>query len=124
MSGKKYKQFVAAAMVTLVVVALTHIPMKYMSHRLCAGGFDKLIHAVAYGVITIFFLRAVRASISILSVFFIFCMVISIGAIDELTQSFVDRTVSMNDWFADVTGCFIVLCVVLYFHLSQKIISR
>ena len=120
----KYKQFITAAVVTLIVVVLTHIPMKYMSHRLCAGGFDKFMHAVAYGVITFFFLRAVRASISMLSVFLVFCMVVSIGAIDELTQSFVDRTVSMNDWLADVTGCFIVLCVVIYFHLSQRLISR
>lgn len=124
MSVNKYRQFVTAAAVTLVVVALTHIPMKYMSHRLCAGGFDKFIHAAAYGVITFFFLRAIRTSISMLSILFVFCAVISIGAIDELTQSLVDRTVSMNDWLADVTGCFIVLCVVLYFHISQRLISR
>ena len=35
--------------------------------------------------------------------------IMSGGAIDELTQSFVNRTTSIADWFADVIGIIIAL---------------
>ena len=71
MSVLKFKQLIVAVTVTLIVVTLTHILMEYMSNQqLEVDGFDKLVHAMAYGTITFFFLQTIKTSVSLLSVFF------------------------------------------------------
>jgi len=70
MSVLKFKQLIVAVTVTLIVVTLTHILMEYMSNQLEVDSFDKLVHAMAYGTITFFFLQTIKTSVSLLSVFF------------------------------------------------------
>jgi len=68
------------------------------------AGADKVGHAVAYGLITMSFLLAVRWPVSRRLWGIIILAVASIGAADELTQPFAKPDCSGWDWTADLIG--------------------
>ncbi len=102
------KWLIIAVTFTVTVVFLTHLPQEAISFRLQVGGLDKLAHALAYGAITFLFILSLRACPSLLLGLILFFAILALGTIDELTQSFVNRTASLADWLADVTGIFVV----------------
>jgi VanZ family protein len=80
-----------------------------MPSPLQKDGVDKLQHVLAYGVITFLFLISLRTSPTMLSALLLFLAVSVIGAFDELTQLFVNRTASVTDLVADIVGILFVL---------------
>ena len=94
---------------TATVVFLTHLPQETIPSPLQENGFDKLAHVLAYGVITFLFILSVRTSFCLLSAAFLFFAILAIGATDEITQPLINRTASLADWLANVTGIVIVL---------------
>lgn len=102
------KWLTIAVTFTATVLFVTHIPQEIMPERLQVRGLDKIEHIVAYGVITFLFILSLRASPTMLSAAVLFFAILALGAIDELTQPFVNRTASLTDWLADVTGIFVV----------------
>lgn len=103
-----FKWLIVAVTFTAVVLLLTHIPQEAIPSRLQVSGPDKLAHALAYGAITYLFVLSLRTSPRLLSALFLFFAILAVGALDELTQPFFNRTVSLTDWLADVTGIFVV----------------
>lgn len=85
------KWLIAAIMVTLGVLFLTHLPQEMMPGQLQEDDFDKLQHIVAYEVITLFFVLSIKNSFSRSLGVILFFLVLAIAAIDELTQLFVSR---------------------------------
>jgi VanZ family protein len=100
-----------AILVTALFFLFTHIPQEMIPSTLRKGGVDKLEHVLAYGVITFLFLIALRTSLTIRSALLLLVVVTVIGAFDELTQIFVNRTPSVTDLIADIVG---ILCVLIF----------
>jgi VanZ family protein len=104
------KRLKITILVTALLFILTHIPQEMIPPTLRKGGIDKLEHALAYGVITLLFLISIRTSLTIRSALLLLVAVSVIGIFDELTQTFVNRTASVNDLIANIVG---ILCVLL-----------
>ena len=98
------KSLTTAILFTAAVLVFTHLPQETVPSSLQKDGVDKLQHVLAYGVITFLFLISLRTSPTMLSALLLFLAVSVIGAFDELTQSFVNRTASVTDLVADVAG--------------------
>ncbi len=108
MSIFNIKWLIIAVGFTAIVVLLTHLPEDATPSVLQIRGLDKLAHALAYGGITYLFILSLRTSPTMLSALLLFFIILAIGTIDELTQPLVNRTASLADWLADVTGIFVV----------------
>jgi len=98
------KLLITAILFTAAVLVFTHLPQETMPSLLQKDGVDKLEHVLAYGVITFLFLISFRTSPTMLSALLLFLAVSVIGAFDELTQPFVNRTASVTDLAADIVG--------------------
>ena len=110
-----------AILVTVVVLVLTHIPQAMMPSSLGEDGIDKLEHVVAYGVIAYLFLISLRGAPTVRSALLLCFAVSLIGAFDELTQPFVNRTASVTDLAADVVG---ILSAVILFAVKRQRLMR
>lgn len=102
---------IVAVICLISLLFTTHLPDKSVPDRFRAGGLDKLAHIAAYGIITFLFLLSLRNASSLLTVLFLL-LLLSIGAIDEITQPLVNRIGSIWDWCANLCG--IVLASGLY----------
>lgn len=94
----------------LCAFGATHIPAAEMP-KLPTN--DKTLHVIGYAGLTAIFLLALKSYkvgfyTSILAAILIFP---AYGAIDEITQPFVNRYASFDDWLADIAGVAIVLIV-------------
>ncbi len=110
-----------AAAATLGVFGLTHIPQDAIPKVLQANKFDKVEHVAAYGTITVLYMLALKSqegddtagrkrrrrwelsrwlSMAVLIVLGLG----AIGAVDEWTQPYVNRTCSIWDWTANMVG--------------------
>ena len=94
---------------TAATLVLTHLPQETIPSVLRKSGLDKLQHALAYGVIMLLFLMALKTPSNVLSVMRLFLVVAVIGVIDELTQGFADRTPSIADFAANIVGMLVVI---------------
>ena len=110
-----------AILVTVVVLVLTHIPQAMMPSSLGEDGIDKLEHVVAYGVIAYLFLISLRGAPTVRSALLLCFAVSLIGAFDELTQPYVNRTASVTDLAADVVG---ILSAVILFAVKRQRLMR
>ena len=90
----------------LLLFVSMHIPVPDLSSGL-PSWWDKPVHATLYGGLTLLagWHTATRSTAKprrvLLFWMFIFC---SYGVLDELTQPLSNRTASVGDWIADVTG--------------------
>ena len=110
------KSLKTAIFVTALFFVLTHLPQHMIPSTLQIDGIDKLEHVLAYGVITFLFLISLRTSPTMRSALLLFLAVSVIGAFDELTQIFVNRTASVTDLIADIVG---ILCVLVFSTLRR-----
>ena len=111
------KLLTTAIFFTAAVLVFTHLPQEVIPSPLQKDGFDKLQHALAYGVITSLFLISLRTSPTMLSALLLFLVVSVIGAFDELTQPFVSRTASITDLVANSVG---VLAALFFFTVRGR----
>lgn len=114
------KWLTIAILFTAIVVLFTHIPQEIMPERLQISGLDKIEHFVAYGAITLLFVLSLRDRFSLLSAAALFFAISALGAVDELTQPFVNRTASPFDWLADIIGISVVLLAFICFNQSKR----
>lgn len=98
------KWLIIATLFTATVIFLTHIPEDVTPSVLQIGCLDKLAHIFVYGVITFLFVLSLRTCPNMFSILILFFAILALGAIDELTQPFVNRTASLTDWLADIAG--------------------
>jgi len=111
------KSLTTAILFTAAVLVFTHLPQETMPSSLQEDGVDKLQHVLAYGVITFLFLISLRTSPTMLSALLLFLVVSAIGAFDELTQPFVNRTASVTDLVADIVG---TLAALFFFTVRKR----
>ncbi len=111
------KLLTTAILFTAIVLILTHIPKEVIPSQLQENSPDKLHHVVAYGVITFLFLISLRTSPTMLSALLLFLAITVLGAFDELTQPFVNRTASVTDLAADIVG---ILSALLFFTVRRQ----
>jgi len=116
MSTFNIKWLIVAVVFTAIVFFITHLPPEVLPNRPQASGLDKLQHVVAYGVITFLFILSLRTSCSLLSASLLFIAVLTLAAIDELTQPLVNRMASFTDLLADIIG----FITVLFFFICFK----
>jgi len=110
------KWLIVAVALTAILLFLSHLPPELIPSQLHTGGLDKLAHMLGYGVITLLFILSFKNPPSLFSASLLFVAILSVGAIDELTQPFVNRTASLADWLADLVG---VTSVLLLFHVKR-----
>ncbi len=110
------KSLTTAILFTAAVLVFTHLPQETMPSSLQKNGIDKLQHVLAYGVITFLFLISLKTSPTMLSALLLFLAVSVIGAFDELTQLFVNRTASVTDLAADIVG---ILAALFFFTVRR-----
>jgi VanZ family protein len=107
-----HKGWLIAWLVSMgVVLTLTHIPQDAMPEFLNEHMLDKLEHVLAYGLIAFLFLLSLPEG-SRPATFVIGLVGLAvIGAVDEITQPFVNRIASVGDYAADVMGI-LLACVI------------
>ncbi len=113
------KWLIVAVIFTATVVLLTHFPSNELKLCVLWTCLDKLGHALAYGVITLFFILSLRSYLTLLSASLLFFAISAVGAIDELTQPVFNRTASLTDWLADIISIFAVLLFFVCFKTCQ-----
>jgi len=111
------KLLITAILFTAAVLVFTHLPQATMPSPLQKDGVDTLPHVLAYGVITFLFLISLRTSPTMLSALLLFLAVSVIGAFDELTQLFVNRTASVTDFMADIVG---ILSALFFYTVGRR----
>jgi VanZ family protein len=103
-SSFRPRWMLATVLSVVGVLALTHIPQEAIPRVLQENAFDKVEHVVAYGVITTLFLmslkRPIRPAVLVLGL----AALAVIGALDEMTQPYVNRTASGADYVSDLIG--------------------
>ena len=111
------KWLATAILFTAAVLVFSHLPQEAMPSPLQKDGVDKLEHVLVYGVITFLFLISLKTSPTMLSVLLLFLAVSAIGAFDELTQLFMNRTASVTDLAADIVG---ILAALFFFTVRRR----
>ena len=118
------RSLLAAMLCTLAVLALTHLPPQFMPQRLPVYLSDKLVHAMAYGLIAASFLGALRRQVGWRLRISILLGIIVVGLVDEMTQPLVGRQASSGDLAADVAGILAATALWLSVRLCRFGISR
>ena len=105
------------------VLGLTHIPGPSMPRILEVDGLDKLEHVVAYGLITTLFLLSLRKPVRPLLLLTGLAALALLGALDETTQPFVERTASFTDYASDLVGIAVpcIVWVTVGRHRSRRV---
>ncbi|UCG15819.1 MAG: VanZ family protein [Phycisphaerales bacterium] len=96
---------------------ITHIPVP-AGTPIPRGG-DKVLHFVAYFVLTMLGGRAALGrgrSITVAWAVVWAVIYAAYGAADELIQPLVGRTLAMGDWLADVGGVVAAMAILLTYH--------
>ncbi len=93
------------------VLGLTHIPNEEVPSILQSHGLDKVEHMAAYGLIASFFLLSLKRPAPRVLLLLGLAALAGIGALDETTQPFVNRTASLADYACDLAGI-IVACLI------------
>ncbi len=87
-------------------------------------GWDKVLHAVAYGILAGLSIRAFHGGLGRLAPWptvFALLLTIAYGLLDEIHQSRVaGRDASMLDWLADVVGAGLVVLGMLALSRSNR----
>lgn len=117
------KWLVILILFTVTVFTFTHIPQQVFPVLLQMNGLDKVLHALAYGIITYLFILSLRVSHNSMFNLIPFLAILAVTVVDELTQSFVGRTPSLYDWMADLAGIVVTQCIFLYQNRIQSRVS-
>jgi VanZ family protein len=86
------------------VLSLTHIPQAALPRALQHTLFDKFEHFAAYGAVALLFVFSLRRPLRSWLLLGVLLALALIGAVDEITQPFVNRQASIEDYAADVVG--------------------
>lgn len=103
------KWFIIVMVYCFFLIAATHIPQERMPEKLDLFGIDKILHIVAYAILTVLSMRAVGTGRPLLYYIVSVVVILGIAGIDEYTQRYVSRTCSVYDWLADATGISLAL---------------
>ncbi len=117
------KRWLLLAIVAITVTAiLTHIPPERLNvpRVLQIHNLDKVVHFSMYCAIGFFVAMSIRPQ-KIYGWLVVFFLIAILAAIDESTQVFVRRTVSLADYCADMIGITAGIIIAKLFFLSRQI---
>jgi VanZ family protein len=105
----------------VVLAVLTHIPLdRYIpeKQKQWLQFLDKPEHFVAYFVLATLLGCSLAATYPRRPhvVWLTVPIVLAYGAVDEWTQAWVNRTCSLNDWFANAVGTLMAVVPILFFR--------
>ena len=106
------------------VLILTHIPQQYMPKPREGSYLDKIEHILAYGAVTLLFLLSLRWPSRPVVLLVILLGLAAVGAVDELTQPWVNRIASVEDFAADLAGIVVVTVVFLLVKRRRRQIEN
>jgi len=108
--SKFSKKRLAVALFAMAgLLILTHIPPKYMPDGLDRFDLDKILHILAYGVLTALMIMAIKPPRTWSLRLGLIVMLLVLAIADETTQAFVGRCTSNADLMADIIGMFIAM---------------
>jgi len=102
------------------VLILTHIPQQFMPKPREGSYFDKIEHMLAYGTVTLLFLLSLRWPIRPVVLATLLLGLAAIGTLDELSQPWVNRIASVEDFIADLVGIVVVIVVFLLIKRCRR----
>ena len=108
------KRLIVALLATAGLLVLTHIPQKHMPEGLNKFDLDKVMHFLAYGVLTGLMILAIRPPRGLITKLGILIILLFLAIADESTQAFFGRSTSSMDLAADMIG----MCLVMALSLS------
>jgi len=103
---------IALALYWLALFVMTHIPSEMA--ELPGASTDKLVHVTAFALLALLLATAWHATVGPLALHHMalaWCMLVLYGALDEWTQTFVDREGSFYDLLGDALGALIGLAL-------------
>ena len=116
-SKRTYLYWVPAIIWAGLIFFASHLPVTDTPPFFDFPGFDKLLHFVIFGILSVFILAGCvqERKIPLLQAAVISLFITSIyGALDEWHQSFIpERAVELADWLADTTGSLTFLLLTL-----------
>lgn len=120
MSKFNKRRLVVALLAMAGLLILTHIPEKYMPDGLETFDLDKILHIMAYGMLTALMIMAIKSPRTWTLQLALFVILLVLAIADETTQAFVNRTASLADWLADIIGIIIALLTCVWFNHSKR----
>ena len=99
----------------VVLFVATHVPGESLPGSTLLDS-DKLIHAMAYGVLTALALFAWPSAPR----WRLAAAMVAYGAIDEVTQDWFGRTTDLYDWYADALGVAAVIAAERLTRLAMR----
>ncbi len=93
------------------LLILTHIPSRYMPDGLETFDLDKILHILAYGVLTALMIMAIKPPRTWSLRLGLIATLLVLAIADETTQAFVGRCTSNADLMADIIGMFIAMAL-------------
>jgi VanZ family protein len=100
------KWLVGAGLLLALIFVFTHLPEKSVPQVCLWGTTDKSRHVIVYGFLTFMLLKGLGAPSSqqVRKLFLGVVVIAGLGLLDELTQTLVGRTCSLQDWLANMLG--------------------
>lgn len=117
------KRLILALLALITLLIFTHIPQKNMPYQFGRLNRDKVVHVIAYGILTTLFILAIRPPRRWVSYACLLAVFIVIAALDERTQAYVGRTVSSMDWAANIVGVLTTMIISLLLK-RKKLIKK
>lgn len=117
-----HKWLLLSVIFTITVIILTHIPQGMVPVVFGRRGFDKVLHIVAYCIISCLFIMTFHAFNNLKFNLILLLIIIVLGAADELTQEITGRNPSIFDWMSDIMGGLIAQYI-FFFHNRIKLLS-
>lgn len=109
MSKFNKKRLLVALLATAGFIILTHLPTKYVPVELNRFDLDKMMHILAYGVLTALMIMAIKPPRTWSLRLGLIAVLLVLAITDETTQVFVGRCASNADLMADILGMFIAM---------------
>jgi len=110
---------ILAVLYLILLLTLTHWPRLGPLPEI--PGKDKTLHFLAYAIATVLFLLGYLRTLRFWSILPIMTGLLVLGALDEKTQPWVNRSCDIRDWLADAGG---ILTAILLFLALMAVKRR
>ncbi len=114
------KMVIGTVLCVAIVLSLTHIPQDSLPWRANSASVQACQHVLAYGLITFFTVVAIQRPRSLRLLALVLLILACIGAVDELTQSYVGRQATLVDFGSDMVGIIATLCISWVWDSNRK----
>ena len=111
----------------LLIFVATHLPPQNLPHIHAGLNSDKLQHFVAYAGLAFLLTTAWRLKREFRwrELLGVLLVVTVYGALDEVTQAYVGRTMDIRDWIADCLGATTgIVAALSVYEVARRVIGK